>query len=706
MNISRREGGAFGGLRAFFSGTGERKHRRRVKKKSGFLRFGNSSSSSVGSDLAYGRGYIDRQRRRSRESTPPRDRSPRKHGRALEKPPPRSRRETDDEILELGRKFAEMARQQNLEDLKAAGKSRPSRIASASSAISQHHRPGSSRLDRGLGLSKSGHHSSSDDSEWESASEDEDETSSEEFDSGLAYGSASHLPSESSGRPILKSGTSDYYVDSSLAYGSVPHLPDDEPSRPDHRDPDTEYYPDLDRESPSQYRSNVVDPKLFGPVNSLRGYVRTPCGFDRGDESPSNEVRRRNEQSVVNSEVSLDGRPLQHLFPVPTSDPARFDAGHGSIVSIHQQDPTSRSHPGPVPIQQPKPIVPVPHRVYNSVDEDLKYNDRSSGKSFAGAAAAGIAGAAIGAAWSADHKHSRESHEITRDEHDQKYRSKPSDGKEEKRRRVDEIHDARYEKRHEERNTDTIRDYDEKERRRGERETRDEERERRRQEKRTADYKTERERIDLYKVNQKERPEERRKETRSDEYEYRRLEGPEYPPSQGPIDPFQFQVANDAFPTPHFTPKPPLTPDVVTVDREPDFSRLNSSAYEFPQGRLSRKDSYELEVREARKTVEAAQHSTAPVDAAAMTAAISTVVAERRAERTSRSIKSDPVQEEANRYYRERELAHKIEEDERRSRSNSQVQEARSLGARYSGAAGVEAPFQAKRFQAEREGSL
>ena len=122
VNVSRREGGTFG-FRAFFSGTGERKHRRRVKKKSGFLRFGNSSSSSVGSDLAYGRGYVDRQRRRSRgsrESTPPRDRAPRKNAGALERPPAHGRKGTDDEILELGKKFAEMARQQNLEGLKAA----------------------------------------------------------------------------------------------------------------------------------------------------------------------------------------------------------------------------------------------------------------------------------------------------------------------------------------------------------------------------------------------------------------------------------------------------------------------------------------------------------------------------------------------------------------------------------------------------------
>lgn len=51
--------------------------------------------------------------------------------------------------------------------------------------------------------------------------------------------------------------------------------------------------------------------------------------------------------------------PLQHVFPVPTSDPGRFDVGREGSV-------TSTSRPGIVPIQHPQPITPVSAALYSS----------------------------------------------------------------------------------------------------------------------------------------------------------------------------------------------------------------------------------------------------------------------------------------------------------------------------------------------------
>ena len=57
--------------------------------------------------------------------------------------------------------------------------------------------------------------------------------------------------------------------------------------------------------------------------------------------------------------------PLQQVYPVPTSDPSRFDVTrHDSIASTYQ--PLMTSRPAPVPLQQPQPIAPVSHTVYTT----------------------------------------------------------------------------------------------------------------------------------------------------------------------------------------------------------------------------------------------------------------------------------------------------------------------------------------------------
>ncbi|RYO92952.1 hypothetical protein DL764_008054 [Monosporascus ibericus] len=677
LNISQSTRDGLGFRRFFSGGSGsERKHRRRVKKKSRV--FGrNSSSSSVDSDLAYGRGYIER--RRSREYTSPSGRPPRRDEIEWRRPSPPGRKQTDEEIIELGRKFAELARQQNHEDLRAAGRKRPSRVAGAVAAVDQFHRTSNGKLDRGAGGSKPYRHSSSDDSEWESASEDE--SSSSGSDSGLAYGLASSLPSSD--------------ADLALAYGSASHLPGDS-YKPARLNSASRQEPTLGQETLSYHTPSVVDPKLFGPVNSLRGYVRTPCGFERVEDSPSDEARRRYERPVVPSgPTSSDSRPLQRVYPVPTSDPTRFDAARGSIASIHQQDASSRSWPAPVPLQHPKPVAPVSSKVFESVDTEFNNVGRtSSGKSLAGAAAAGLAGAALGAVMSSDRRDDRED-DTKREGYVERRASKQPEGNDEKRKRRDGLCDDRHGGRHEKKDLGTDREYESETRRRilagrDDGADVDHERETHSREMRRSGYDFGREPRDEEKNDQRKARNERYNEGHGEDGRidrssgtngYRGAEGPEILPSHGPIDPFQFQVSNDAFQTPSFgTPKRPLTPNVVTVDREPDFSRLPLSDNFEPSGRVSRRDEYERELRDAQKAYESAQHATAPIGAAAMTAAVPAVMAGTRSDRDSPRRQGDPakkeadrddVQEAANRYYREREFVRKIKTDERQTRSSS-----------------------------------
>lgn len=64
-----------------------------------------------------------------------------------------------------------------------------------------------------------------------------------------------------------------------------------------------------------------------------------------------------------------DSRPssqgsLQQVYPIPTSDPSRFDVAKQSPSVTSGQTPLVR--PGPIPLQQPQPVTPVSQAVYTS----------------------------------------------------------------------------------------------------------------------------------------------------------------------------------------------------------------------------------------------------------------------------------------------------------------------------------------------------
>ncbi len=71
------------------------------------------------------------------------------------------------------------------------------------------------------------------------------------------------------------------------------------------------------------------------------------------------------DQSQGSAMDSTSSLPLQHVYPVPTSDPSRFDVGkEGSIASSSR--PVMSSRPEAVPLQHPQPIAPVSAAIYSS----------------------------------------------------------------------------------------------------------------------------------------------------------------------------------------------------------------------------------------------------------------------------------------------------------------------------------------------------
>ncbi|WDK13768.1 hypothetical protein CGRA01v4_05049 [Colletotrichum graminicola] len=725
LNISAKSPKFGGVFSTFFRAPSEqRKERRRKKQKARILSFGNSSSSSVNSDMAYGRGYIDRDKSQRASPMPQGHPSPALYRAdavdASHRPPPVPRDKTDEEILNIGRQLQDIARKQNQADLKAASKSRTSQVAgvagaAAAAAAFSHFRP-KTKTDsktRGSATSKPNQTASSSDDDWESASEDESTT--DESDNGLAYGSVFKPPKSA-------------------------RISSESP----------------EQIKPPERRSTIVDPRLFGPVNSLHGAVKSPCGFGEEDPRSAGSSRRHHEETIAQVEPPKNGKqPMQRIYPVPTSDPDRFDYDRGSVVSSRQDLP-QRARPEPVPIQQPIPIVPVSSKVYDAerFEEDERTKQRRSppkGRSAAENAIAGVgvAAAAVGAAMaysrrdSGDHSERRddppseapkrregprdpqqsrrkdEPEQLIRVELEDRETRKQDDPRRSHRRKDADVVDARDKKRvgrsdpayealkrrATERDPrpevyrlpqgDEIRvEYDPNDDRR----PREEPKEPRREERKTVVVDDRRETM------RSERP----TELPRDKYG---VEQPEAPSTQAPIDPFQFQVADDAFQTPKYaTPKRPLTPQVVTVDREPSFDNSPPRKPDYSESRMSRKDSFELEQRleqyqqaaqdrsrppasrrrgdsieeeerVAKSIYDEAKNATVPIAAAAVAAAIAAEAERSRRHRRDQVTKDGPgdesqavkdaVQEEADRYYRETVIARKIAKEEIRSRSAS-----------------------------------
>lgn len=194
IDISRTFPPNRSGIRTFFTAPSEHRRRLRRRRSSRLFKIGNSSSSSVNSDLAYGTGYIKRPKsrvrsRKGKEIDRERYAERERYGYVSDRERVRERTNatstttirnegrdsrsglskaaTDAEILAVGAGLAKLAMEQNKLDLKAARSGKKPEILDARAFT------GGISSSRGLGPSKISHGSDTfDEDGWESASDD------------------------------------------------------------------------------------------------------------------------------------------------------------------------------------------------------------------------------------------------------------------------------------------------------------------------------------------------------------------------------------------------------------------------------------------------------------------------------------------------------------------------------------------------------
>lgn len=703
---TRKYGGVIG---AFFRAPSERRRRARRTsartQRRGFFASGggNSSSSSVNSDLAYGTGYIPKVKGSSQYDSASNTRDfQRSRDAGIGGPsvsgPPRSK--TDEEIIEIGRQLSDLAKKQNKSDLRAGGYVKPGALLGAAAAYSAYRNKKKDKNRdpnaRGIGSSKPHGQYSSDEEDWESASEDESDA-----DSVLAFGTGSALGVNTSG------GSKWAPAAAGAALGGVAAF------------------------AMGKNRNNAaVDPSLFGPVNSLHGMV-TPLGFDHPDAKIDPRYRNAIDERRRESDPYDKNAPMRHVYPMPTDDPDRY-----STISSHK----------PIPLQQPKPITPVSSKVYNAdrLEDSTRHDssrrekrdrderddrDKHDSKYMSGAAVAGIAAAAVGAAALASSKDdSRKEKRSSRDYDDRDRRDKEYErekDREQRRRERDAEKDK--ERRRSKRDStgskyDDDRDRDRDHKRHSKYDDQEDAPRKRRETEESSRKSKSRGDRDEYEMrsevsrssrrdSDKYSSKDARKEERREERRRERAEaaGPSeerqlvHRSASGAMDPFQYQVDPGSFAQLPGTSQPlglpavpdrPLTPNIIdALDEEPNFtSDEDNNKMPVPSGsRLSRKDSFEIE-REAEERssrsdpkgkgkareydddrhdsfYDDVKRAAVPIAAGAAVAAIAASAGSRKRDKSPNGSyrKRDTVQEEADRYYREANQARKEEEEHIRS---------------------------------------
>lgn len=727
--------------------------------------------------------------------------------------------------MALGQQLSNLAKKSKEDEMRRAskssgkGKAAALGLAAGAAGAAMASRYGR-RQGHGLGNSKTRVESSDDDSDWEDASDDESSSTTSDSDgavsaadSELAYGTVAE-----SLRPAAGVAAAAASAGAAAAMAGS-HSHSGYHSSSDYRRYGYGY---------NGERSSIVDPRLFGPYNSLRGSINTPCGF-RDEEQAA--AYRRSSGSVASGPIHM-----RDNYPGLSAEQSRFQSEQTSH-SASRQDLSHQVRPAPVPLQQPVPKVPVSSKVYetekfeeSSRRESSRRESRNSRQQSDGkwgdiaveAAAVGAVGAAV--AYTASRKESKERRESREDKRDHDSRRGRDEKRETELKRQERIEEESFERERERLEFERQKALEaeqlklqelerqkaqeierqkalELERQRTQelerQKTLELERQLAQQAERHKELEIERQRNlewereyrrthhdssyshynerkhekssryddhdDTHKVTkEKEVEKEERSKVdvvvapqldRSEGKEFRIEHGSEFQVMREPevqaessertttvteesrelplptgaghhvvtehevvaetsqpaqprdpaYDPFQYQVSDDAFTMSQAaTPKRPLTPNVVTIEREPNF---DDSPPRSPDARLSRRDSFEIErmveeyrrgtqdvmqfqdprsghgyeeeEHEAKSILDEAKHATIPVAAVAVASA----VAVERGRQSSKHAKDssrdssrqerDTVQEEADRYYRETNIARKIASEEMRSRSAS-----------------------------------
>ena len=337
----------------------------------------------------------------------------------------KSKRDAENEILKLGEDLHNLAKTQNKYDLEEAakrGRYNVVRHNEGRHGLGPKGLGSGGSLTRGIPSSKPARKEKEDDG-WETSDSDNTSSSSESADSAMAFGGENTYQSWKWREP-----------------SHPPRHPQSHQSQNQTRDQHNQHYP-----HPPTRKSTIVDPKLFGPQNSLLGVVETPVGFGnidnlRGDGPtpldpptvkqtgyfrsplPSPKPERRNEEEIrlIKAEekkrkkdpiLMRDGssrqgknREMQHVFPMPTEDPGFVDVAGASVSGTPRHDekrPSFHARTDSLPLRAPKPMSPVRREVYDSPEVSSKKGkgnekDEESSRSN-DIALGGLAGAAIAA---------------------------------------------------------------------------------------------------------------------------------------------------------------------------------------------------------------------------------------------------------------------------------------------------------------------
>ena len=174
-------------------------------------------------------------------------------------------------------------------------------------------------------------------------------------DSGQAH--RSRKSSENLDDELWESAAEDGYesVDFDLAYGA--------PVRRDSRE-------SLSSESSGTNKwgwrwGSKKTRRVSSPRRQSPGHSSFPAVAGAAAAGLTGAVMASQDQRQSSAMDSTSSLPLQHVYPVPTSDPSRFDVGReGSIASSSR--PVVPSRPEAVPLQHPRPIAPVSAAIYSS----------------------------------------------------------------------------------------------------------------------------------------------------------------------------------------------------------------------------------------------------------------------------------------------------------------------------------------------------
>ncbi|KAL8808628.1 MAG: hypothetical protein Q9200_004180 [Gallowayella weberi] len=165
-------------------------------------------------------------------------------------------------------------------------------------------------------------------------------------------------PSSSSGEDQWESASEGDYssADSELAYGASLHRRSQESLSSDSSGLDKWSWRWGSKKQPKQAPR---DRRQSSALDNVGAVAATAAMVTGAHPTPSSV---KDQESRMTSTSSV---PLQHVYPMPTSDPTQFDvARHDSGVPSNQ--PLMNARPEPVPIQHPQPIASVPPAVYTT----------------------------------------------------------------------------------------------------------------------------------------------------------------------------------------------------------------------------------------------------------------------------------------------------------------------------------------------------